>query len=126
MRFPKGKRQFPRSSSSLGIGVRQSLSSLDLRNGLVDPLRTLLLMRAKISRHRVEKYSAQLRAPRGCPLWGRQMRQVLSATPPNHCVISGQAEKISVAAKFILPGLFGLVSTLTYEEITPIKLLMEF
>ncbi len=68
-------------------------------------------MRAKISRHRVENYSAQLCAPRGCPLWEQQMRQVLSATPPNRCVISGQAEKISVAAKFILPGLFGLVST---------------
>ena len=71
----------------------------------------MILMRAKISRHRVEKYSAQLRAPRGCPLWGQQMRQVLSATPPNLCDIYGQAEKISVAAKFILLGLFGMVST---------------
>jgi hypothetical protein len=39
------------------------------------------------------------------------MRPVLSATPPNLGVISGQAEKISVAAKFILPGLFEIIST---------------
>ena len=43
-------------------------------------------MRAKISRHRVEQYFQQLCAPRGCPLRGQQMLQVLSATPPNLCV----------------------------------------
>ena len=47
---------------------------------------SVLLMRAKISRHRVEQYFQQLRAPRGCPLRGQQMLQVLSATPPNLCV----------------------------------------
>ncbi len=47
----------------------------------------------------------------GCPLWGQQMRHVLSATPPNLGIISGQAERISVAAKFIFPGLFEIIST---------------